>query len=88
MFYSTGTSPRVLLRGASSEAKRNEAKMPSGSQKGSARKIVKLLPPRQGSISRDEQAAEDQDQELSDTEIEDLLIRSSLQISALRSELR
>lgn len=60
-------------------------------QEGSGRKIIRVVPPRQGTptnISVNKSKEEPDDDGLLDSEIEELLIRNSLQLSQLRSELR
>ena len=61
-------------------------------QESSGRKIIRVTAPQRVSTptiaSRGQLDTGDGDDELSETEIEELLIRSSLQLTQLRSELR
>jgi len=95
-FTNTRISPAKPMRNTSEGRKTEELPSIGGGrsvlQESSGRKIIRVTAPQRVSTptiqSRGQIDTGDGDDELSDTEIEQLLIRSSLQLTQLRSELR
>lgn len=88
----SATNLNKPTRGSSTEVKKAEQpSTPKGllQESGSARKIIKVVPPRQNTPTLPTKPAQEElEDEPLDDEIEALLVRNSLQLSQLRSELR
>ncbi len=74
---------RGISEGKTTEEKGTKAVV----QEGSGRKIIKVIPPRQGTPTNVRKQEAEDEKDLDD-EIEELLIRNSLQLNQLRSEIR